>query len=225
MLAFDIETIPQEGALAAPYNPDDHTPPANYKNADAIERWHATNEEKWRAERVKQCSLSPRLGQVVAISYASDNGYRAVDIAREMTEYEVLTDFWSALRHAESGSASFNGKSFDLPFIIARSAILGVQPRMDVSRLLSRYIHVPHFDVMLALGGPNKGDNLSAWCEAFGIPGKLGDGSQVYDLVQAGDWTKLAAYAQADADATLALAVRLAPFYGVECAEMVPALA
>ena len=224
MLAFDIETVPQPSALDAPYTPDDHTPPSNYKNADAIERWHVTNEAKWREARVKECSLSPRLGQIVAISYASDNGHRNVDTTRFATETMVLYEFWEAL--ANYGEiASWNGKGFDLPFIIARSAILGVKPLVWVPKYLARYQHTPHFDVKLALEATRPGDTLDAWASAFGAPAKLGNGSEVYGMVQRGEWDKLREYAQRDADTTLELAVRCAPFFGVECAPMVPVLA
>ena len=62
-LIIDIETVPLASALAAPYPEAERQPPSNYKNADAIERWHEKDRAEWQASRVKACSLDPRLGE------------------------------------------------------------------------------------------------------------------------------------------------------------------
>lgn len=224
MLAFDVETCPLDSALTAPYNPDDHSPPTNYKNADAIERWHASNEEKWQEARIKECALSPRLGQVVAIAYADDNGERWVSSMDKFeNEADILRVFWSTLKTSKD-VCSWNGKGFDFPFLIGRSAILGVKPHLDVTRYLARYNHVPHFDLMLALAAGGRFEKMDLWATAMGTPPKLGNGGDVYGMVQRSEWDTLRAYAQRDADTLLEMAVRCAPFFGVTCAEMVPEL-
>lgn len=215
MIVFDIETVPTAKALAAPYPEADRQPPANYKSAEAIDKWRAADRERWTSERVKECSLNPRLGQVVAIAL----GDRTVHLAREEAEERtVLESFWRVVRD-ERQIAGWNSHGFDFPFLLTRSLLLGVDPGLDVTPYLRRYSHVPHFDAKMALlGWPSSykaGEGLQEWSEAFDLPGKSGHGSEVYGLVVRGAWDELVAYAMGDAIATAAIVDRIAGTFGV----------
>lgn len=216
MLTFDIETVPTAKALAMPYPKDRRSPPANYKSDEAIAKWYATDEATWTVERVKECSLNPRLGRVVAIAW-DDATEHGVDIAEtEADEADTLARYWAWVRKGRV-IGGFNSHGFDFPFLLTRSLILGVSPGIDVSGYLRRYNHTPHFDVRMALTGwdVRQSGTLADWCEAFGLDSKAGDGSQVYGMVERREWGALSAYAVADVLATRALVERVAPTFGV----------
>lgn len=216
MIVFDIETVPLTAALATAYPAVDRSPPANYKSDDAIARWRERDETDWRAFRVKECSLTPRLGRVVAIAWATPNGSGVDTAETEADEGATLRRFWEHVAISRQ-IAGFNSHGFDLPFLLTRSLILGVNVGGDVTPYLKRYNHSPHFDVRMALTGwdSRATGTLSDWCEAFGIPGKSGHGSQVYDLVTQGDWPALVKYAADDVNATAELVRRVGPTFGV----------
>lgn len=219
MIAFDIETVPLAKSLCSPYPADDRSPPANYKNEEAIARWREADERMWRAARVKECSLNPRLGRVVCISYASDGEEWLWTARTEDDEARVLTGFWASVeRYGQI--VGWNSAGFDLPFIITRSIINGVLPTVDVSQYTRRYSNRPHLDLKMALlnwpSGPYKaGEGLDEWALALGLEPKSGHGSLVFDMVQRGAWDELEAYALQDARLTYQIAERVAPYFGV----------
>lgn len=216
MLIFDIETVPTAKALAAPYPESERQPPANYKSAEAIDKWRATDRERWTSERVKECSLNPRLGRVVAVTFEVPYHADCAIAETEEDEATLLEDFWAAVQ-GERAIAGFNSHGFDFPFLLTRSLILGVGTKVDVTPYLRRYNYVPHFDVRMALTGwdARATGTLAEWCEAFAVRGKSGHGSEVHGMVTRGAWDELRSYGRADLEATVALVRRVGPTFGV----------
>ena len=215
MLAFDIETVPLLSAMQSPY-PEDREPPANYKNEDAIARWREKDRASWDEGRIKEYSLNPRLGRVVAFACWNEQGGRSAVAQTEADEHLLLEDFWTFLRH-DPLLVGWNSQGFDLPFIVVRSLLLGVTPHVDVAKYLKRYSYAPHFDVkaaLLAWDVRRAGEGLHEWATAFGLAGKDHHGSEVYGMVQRGEWGVLGSYCRADAKATYDLAERVVPFFG-----------
>ena len=68
---IDIETVPLAASMAAAYPAAERQPPANYRNADAIDAWRERDRLAWAQERAKTCSLSPRLGRVLCVGMAT----------------------------------------------------------------------------------------------------------------------------------------------------------
>src|SRR5258708_23609249 len=110
-----------------------------------------------------------------------------------MDAAELLTGFWDVAKHYES-IITFNGRSFDVPFIYMRSAILNV-PISRKDWLGYRYQCDPHCDLADQLtfyGGSREGAsrrfNLDFYCKAFWIesPKRHGingmDGIQLYTV-------------------------------------------
>ena len=217
MFAFDIETIPTPEALAMPYPAETRRPPANYKTDETIAKWREADEVAWRAGRIKECSLNPRLGRVVAIGYANDYGAQA-QMGQTLTtagEADLLREFWRFC-DLHRTICSWNGHGFDLPFLVVRSALLGVAPTVDVPRYLRRYSYTPHFDAKCAAlqwDVRRAGEGLNEWAAAFGLSVKASHGSQVYAMVTEGRWDELEHYAALDARLTYDVAHKLAPFF------------
>ncbi len=222
ILVYDIETVPLAASLAAPYPAEERQPPSNYKSDEAIAKWRAGDEAKWREGLGKECSLSPRLGRVLAIGTFAlgDTADPVANVAMvEESEAALLTGFWHEVGRAGTRQiiAGFNSISFDLPFLVTRSLILGVTPSIVVPDYLRHYNYAPHFDVRMALtfwDSYTKG-TLAEWCRAFGIEAPEGKGSEMYERYLAGDRDAVALHCRTDVRATAELVAVVGPTFGV----------
>lgn len=220
-MIVDIETVPTEAALAAPYPEADRSPPGNYKNDDAIAKWREGDRAAWEADRIRLYSTNPRQGRVLMIGYGWPDGRVTSTLARtEADEVEVLRDFWNILRHGRQ-LVGFNSMGFDFPFLLTRSLVLGVRPTVKATEYLRRYVHTPHFDVRMALANWDfrATGTLPDWCAAFGIDAPPGHGSEVYAHHVAGEWDKITAHLHGDVTATGLLAHRIGHAFGVDMSE------
>ena len=101
---------------------------------------------------------------------------------KPMSEREMLEQFWLGAKNY-SEFITFNGRSFDVPFMVVRSAINGIKPSKDL--LSNRYLglqrneskHVDLLDQLTFYGAVwrQKG-SLHMWCRAFGIRSPKADG-------------------------------------------------
>lgn len=124
--------------------------------------------------------------------------YKAVD------EKEMLQLFWKYVKNAET-VVTFNGRNFDLPFMMIRSAMLGVKP--SVNLLKKRYGASDHVDLLeqFTFYGLTKKFNLDFYCQSFGIesPKSKGvSGIDVKELFNAGKIKDVAIYCGEDVKAT-----------------------
>lgn len=214
-LSFDIETVPLLSSMAAEYPEGERSPPSNYKNEEAIARWHENDKAQWELGRVKEYSLNPRLGRVVCIGYY-DGSESMGDLAKtEADEAGLLKRFWGAVeQHGQI--CGWNTFGFDLPFIITRSIILGVDPgKVNIPTYLKRYTNPYHFDARYALNNwdvraPGK---LAEWLVALGMDPKSDDPANVWPMVKAGEWDRLMSYANQDAKQAHEVCARVARFY------------
>lgn len=217
-MIFDIETIPTEAALAAPYPRHERTPPGNFKNEETIARWYAEDEERWMRNQLSDCALDPRRGRVVAIGYGWGS-VKSITVGRaieEEDEAKLLSDFWTQAA-VEPILVGFNSMSFDLPFLMVRSLLLGVPVIANLPDYLRRYSYRPHFDVRMALGlwDTRAEGKLREWGEAFGCNKTVGSGAQVFGWVKSGEWGKLNEHLCGDVETTMLLARRIGAAFGV----------
>lgn len=215
-ISFDLESLPLASSLAEPYPEEDRDPPANYKSEDAIARWREKDQAAWAEARVKECSLNPRLGRVCAIGYADENGHLSHVAEDEADEHLLLRGFWDSVAEREE-VIGWNSHGFDFPFLVTRSILLGIRPKVTTAPYLRRYSYYPHFDVKMALlnwpSGYTKGNGLDEWAKAFGLEGKSAHGSEVYGMAQRGEWEKIGAYAADDARLTWEVSQRVRPWF------------
>ncbi len=121
------------------------------------------------------------------------------------TEDEILKRFWEAVKNYDQ-VITFNGRGFDAPFIMLRSAILKIKPAKDL--MPNRYSATSHIDLLDQLtffGSVRRKFSLHMWCKAFGIksPKEEGvTGLEVKDLFKAGKHIEIAKYCVGDLYAT-----------------------
>ena len=121
-----------------------------------------------------------------------------------MSEPDLLRAFW-ILANTATTVVSFNGRGFDIPFLVARSLVHNIPARVDL--LSNRYAPRPHLDLYQVLTQGRHGSgpsNLDTICWALGIesPKEKMDGSMVAPAYEKGDAEDIAVYNRADVTAT-----------------------
>lgn len=119
-------------------------------------------------------------------------------------EKEILENFWKEIKDCNQ-FVTFNGRAFDAPFIMIRSAIHKIKPTKNL--MPNRYDSNMHFDLLDRLifyGAVQRRFNLHMWCKAFGInsPKEEITGHQVKDLFKEGRYLDIAKYCTGDLFAT-----------------------
>ncbi len=187
-LVFDIETVGED------FDKLDST------TQDLLTRWarkeyigNNTGYDIALDDLKNSLGLSPLTGEIVSIGmiehrggagavyYQADGGKdndfeREGIVFKQMSEKEMLVSFWKIVSQCDR-FVTFNGRRFDIPFLILRSAIHGVRPSKDL--MTHRYLesqseYVRHIDLQDQLSfygaSRHRGSNsLHMYCRAFGI--------------------------------------------------------
>ncbi|MFA5039337.1 MAG: ribonuclease H-like domain-containing protein [Candidatus Omnitrophota bacterium] len=120
-------------------------------------------------------------------------------------EKQLLELFWARISKYEN-FITFNGRSFDCPFLLVRSAVH--QLKASKNLMPDRYRSGMHIDLMeklTFLGAVRRRFSLHVWCSAFGIKSPKDEGvmgSDVKKLFQEGRYTDIARYCLRDVAAT-----------------------
>jgi len=199
-LVFDIETVGED------FDKMDET------TRDVLTRWikkESESEEEYQValEELKEgLGLSAVVGQIVVIGALNPETMKGViyfqapdsEIAdfeeggisyKKKTEKEMLAEFWETAKNYDE-FISFNGRSFDAPFLFARSAINDIRPTRDLmaNRYLNlqRFSGVKHVDLLdqLTFYGAmrRKWSSLHLWCRAFNIKSPKAEGIKGDDV-------------------------------------------
>jgi hypothetical protein len=187
---------------------------------DYLVKWAEDDQEK---ERIRESlSFYPLTGEIVAIGmlnpetnkgavFFQSTGEMAMPFEEEGIRYEcgtekdLLEKFWSAVK-AYDQIVTFNGRAFDCPFIMIRSAVNKVKPTRDL--MPYRYgsnSHIDLFDQLSFYGASRKKFSLDMWCRTFGIKSPKEDGITGYDvkdLFKGGRHLDIARYCAGDLTAT-----------------------
>lgn len=123
------------------------------------------------------------------------------------SEREIIESFWRVI-DAVDQVITFNGRNFDFPFLMLRSAMLQIKPSKNF--IGYRYDTTQHIDLLelLSFFGVFKKFNLDFYCHAFGIasPKAKGvSGMDVKNLYEAGRIKDIALYCADDIAATYKL--------------------
>lgn len=132
---------------------------------------------------------------------------------KAMSEKEMLENFW---RVAEKYTEfiDFNGKGFDVPFLLTRSAVHKVKPSKNI--MSNRYLdkqrfntkHIDLLDELTYYGAVRRKGSLHLWCRAFGIKSPKTEGvtgDDVGRLFREKKYLDIARYNAGDLLATKAL--------------------
>ncbi len=221
-LIFDIETIGEDF---------DHL---DKTTQEVLTRWikkESSTEEEYQAalEELKNgLGFSPLTGQIVAIGVLDVEKGKGVvyyeapdkDIPEfeeknirysVLSEKEMLQKFWEGAENYQQ-FISFNGRSFDVPFLMIRSAVHKIRPSINLLPYrYSKYYETNHIDLLdqlSFLGVMRRKGNLHLWCRAFGIKSPKADGisgDDVGKLFREKKYLEIARYNAEDLWATKAL--------------------
>ncbi len=206
-IIFDIETVGKDfDSLEQPVQ-------------DYLLRWAESDEEKKEVE--ESLSFYPLTGEIVAIGMLNpDTAKGAVYFQSKSapllpfeedgiryesgTEEDILVKFWDTVKSYDH-FVTFNGRSFDCPFIMVRSAVHKIKPKRDL--MPNRYgdAHIDLFDQLTFFGASRRKFSLDMWCRTFGIKSPKEDGItgyQVKELFQSGKHIEIARYCAGDLRAT-----------------------
>lgn len=132
-------------------------------------------------------------------------------------EAGILREFWRYIREGVGTIITFNGRSFDGPYLMIRSAILGVPPTRNL--IPYRYSFDDHCDLaeVLSFYRASPLYSLEFWCDRFGVPSPKGemDGSRVGEAYRRGQFDEIGRYCLKDVQATAALYHKLKPLIAV----------
>ena len=157
----------------------------------------ADTDEKRELE-IQKLALTPLTGRIIAIAMLNPDSmsgkvYFQADTHEESSsadgkieyisgeEQDVLRGFWEMVQRYDR-FITFNGRTFDCPFILLRSAVLGVIPSRNL--MPYRYDTKEHCDLLdqLTFYGAARKFNLDFYCKAFGIKSPKSEGITGLDL-------------------------------------------
>ena len=219
-LVLDIETIGKS------YEEFDETS-KHYFNQWAERDASNEAEVEKELEKIKKgLPFSPFLGEIVTIGVTDDAGQSAVYFRadndknakdfedggvqyRVGSEKEILEKFWEVARNYQT-FVTFNGRGFDAPYLMIRSAVHGVRPSRNIMppRYLSQQRYGPqHIDLadQMAFYGAIRRSSLHFTTKTFGIESpKGGDitGEEVPQAFKDERYEEIARYCMDDVFAT-----------------------
>jgi hypothetical protein len=199
-IGFDFEALPE-------------------KIQDYLLQYAKTEEEK---EEIKnKLGLSPLTGEIVAIGmfnpdtqkgkmFFQNNGGEQVEFEergifyQSGTEKQLLEHFWSTVSRYDQ-IITFNGRAFDVPFLMLRSTKHSVRPTRNL--LGYRYEFQRHCDLLdqLTFYGAMRKFRLDFYAKFFEIRSSKDegiDGSMVSHLYETGKYLEIARYCARDLETT-----------------------
>ncbi|MAE46405.1 MAG: 3'-5' exonuclease [Planctomycetes bacterium] len=208
-----------------------------WEEVDEITRGYLMSKQRDDAAREavrERTALFPGLGKVIAIGMwlvHEERGMLLLEGEHEPeqtwekvshskiergSEEQILRRFWELVDLRGKGKrtrlVTFNGRGYDGPVLMTRSAQLGIAPsrnlvpyRYDISD------HCDLFDVLGYQGASRDRFSLDYWCRRFDVESPKGsiDGSQVAKAYRAGRIEDIGEYCLRDVRATAQLFQRL----------------
>ena len=124
-----------------------------------------------------------------------------------LSEAEMIESFWRIVDVTDQ-VITFNGRNFDIPFMMMRSAINKIKPTKNLFK--NRFDTSTHIDLLeqFTFYGTTRKFNLDFYCHAFGIKSPKShevSGIEVKNLYEAGRLKDIAVYCGEDINATYQL--------------------
>jgi DNA polymerase elongation subunit (family B) len=155
--------------------------------------------------------------EVILEKETDDNGNEIS--FHQSEEKDVLQGFWNLLAHYKNATLiTFNGRNFDAPFLMLRSALLEIVPTRNLMEG-TKFNYPLHIDLLDELTfftqtqyGATRRFNFDFYTQAFGLESpksKEVNGSVVSDLFAQGEYSTIAHYCLRDVTATWQLFKRI----------------
>jgi hypothetical protein len=204
-----------------------------WEEVDEITRGYLlqrARDESERASAPERTALYPGLGKIIAIgmwNLEKDRGLCLLEgkpapkqewprvpgseVFRG-SEVELLEEFWDIVERKRPRLVSFNGRGYDGPILMIRSAQLGVAPSLNLCG--NRYRTEDHLDLDELFrfhGSWREQYKLDYWCRRFDVESPKGsiDGSQIARAYRDGRIEDIGEYCLRDVRATAQLFRRL----------------
>jgi len=157
----------------------------------------------------KFCALTPEFGKIVAVGLSHKDHNPIIMVNEE--EERLLSFFW-VMAPIIDRFITFNGWSFDLPYILKRSILTGVKSTTALP--LKKYDIHRHFDVMQILANWGKSSfSLDIYSSVFLGKEQTGKGSDIAEWWEKKDYASIKKHCLKDIELTKGLYQKLAPYY------------
>lgn len=206
-VVFDIETLGKDfDSLDEP-------------TREYLMRWASTEDEQQDVR--DSLSFYPHTAEIIALGmynvdsrkgtvYYHSPGGKDTDSSEGDIAYQVcdektmLENFWAVIGKYDK-FITFNGRGFDCPFIMVRSAVHKLRPTRDL--MPNRYSgpHIDLFDQLSYFGATRRKFSLDMWCRTLGITSPKDEGvkgEDVRELYSRGRYLDIARYCGRDVIAT-----------------------
>ena len=197
-----------------------------WDEVDEITRGYLLNrarDERAREAVPERMALYPGMGKVIAIGmwnlemerglillegdHEEQHEWERVphsDVLRG-DEKELLERFWQIVERKRPRLVSFNGRGYDGPILMIRSAQNGIAPSKNL--VPNRYRvgeHTDLMDIFSFIGAWRERYSLDSWCRRFDVESPKGsiDGSQVGRAYREGRIEEIGEYCLRDVRAT-----------------------
>ncbi len=206
----------------------------SWEEVDEITRGYLLSRARDEEEREtlpERTALYPGLGKVIAIgmwNLDKDRGLCLLEGGREERqewkrvphadlfrgeERDLIEHFWEVVERKKPRLVSFNGRYYDGPILMIRSAQLGLKPSQNLCG--HRYNLAHHVDLTEVLsfhGAWREQYKLDYWCRRFDVESPKGsiDGSQIARAYREGRIEEIGEYCLRDVRATAELYRRVA---------------
>lgn len=184
---------------------------------------YAETEDEIRAVK-EGLGFSPLTGEIVAIGMLNPDThkgavyYQSPEVLQEPLEEEgieynadteagILRKFWETVRHYDQ-MITFNGRGFDAPFLLMRSAIHKIKSTKELMPNRYNLSHADLIDLLTFYGAVRRKFSLHMWCNAFGIKSPKDEGitgHEVPRLFKEQQYLQIARYCVGDLYATAEL--------------------
>jgi hypothetical protein len=207
--------------------------------------------DELRDKKINEMALSPLTGQIITLGLKvmqkAEDGWTEVRSGAFMTdpaipegemktedlpsgnkmvlcsEVKLLENFWKLLTiYPSPHLITFNGRGFDAPFVMLRSALLKVKPQFNLMQGTRFNYRDSHTDLLDELcffnpqqSGATRRYNFDFVAKAFGVqsPKEAGvDGSRVGELYAEGKYDIISEYCLRDVKATWELYLAMKEF-------------
>jgi 3'-5' exonuclease len=206
-VVFDIETLP-----SPPGSFGEHESVAGFARApeDPVDMFHRMRFAPLTARTLAVAMLNPhthrgRVWYEHPEGDPSHTGDGSIEVI-PATEEVMLGEFWRAVTPFQR-LITFNGRLFDSPFLMLRSALLGVQPSRNL--MPYRFSAREHCDLLdqLSFYGATRRFTLETYCRGFNISAPGGDHGRpdVSLLLEQGRYREIAELAAGTVRATAEL--------------------